>query len=122
MHAPLYIDICLLLSRSSFLTHHHHPSSSCVYVYIICHISVTTCRRIDTVVDFSCARIYTLQMTTVMLRPKKPGVRGNANNNNNNNNKYARYSVFDELRPCRNRYGKSYGYIFMFSYPMKVIM
>ncbi len=45
-------------------------------------------------------------MTTVMLRPKKPGVRSNTNNNNNNNNKYARYSVLDELRPCRNRYGK----------------
>ncbi len=47
-------------------------------------------------------------MTTVLLRPKKPGVRSNANNNNNNNNnnKYARYSVFEELRPGRNRYGK----------------
>ncbi len=119
MHAPLYIDICLLLC-SFFLS---HPSSSLfLHIYIICHISVTTCRRIDIVVDFSCACLYILQMTTVMLRPKKPGVRSNANNNNNNSNKYARYSVFDELRPCRNRYGKSYGYIFMFSYPMKVIL
>jgi hypothetical protein len=43
-----------------------------------------------------------------MLRSKKPGVRGNANtnNNNNNNSKYARYSVLEEIRPCRNRYGK----------------
>ncbi len=47
-------------------------------------------------------------MTAVMLRPKKPGVHSNANNNNNNNNnnKYARYSVLEEPRPCRKRYGK----------------
>ena len=42
-------------------------------------------------------------MTTVLLRSKKPGVRSSQTNSNN---KYARYSVLEEPRSSRNRYGK----------------
>ncbi len=41
-------------------------------------------------------------MTTVTLRTKKPSVHSSYNNNNKN----VRYSVLEEPRPCRNRYGK----------------
>jgi hypothetical protein len=38
-----------------------------------------------------------------MLRSKKPGVRGS---DDDKNNKYIRYSVLEEPRSGRNRYGK----------------
>ena len=41
-----------------------------------------------------------------MLRPKKSSGHTNQNSNYAHHNKYARYSVSDDLRPCRNRYGK----------------
>lgn len=100
-----------LLSSFSFSPSHHHPHhSSSSSIYTCVHIPYATSPlRFEDAARYCCwfLVLIFLAMTTVTLRAKKPGVRINANNNNNNSNKYARYSVLDELRPCRNRYGKS---------------
>jgi hypothetical protein len=112
-----YRDICLLFSLLSLspclITYGYRHTRARAHTHSHIHIAVysTAYLLLDRDSKTTTILLSTLSsvqkketaMTTVLLRSKKPGVRSSQTNSNN---KYARYSVLEEPRSSRNRYGK----------------